>query len=281
MKKKYKRLITVGVIILLVPASLLICDDNRLVVTRYDVTSDNLPPSFDGFTIVQVSDFHNEAIDYSNANIIESIVGVDPDIILITGDFIDETTRNFAKIEAFLTGLEDYLILYENGNHDIHARLYDDFLALLGAHGVINVSGGRYALTRGADQLSFIGVEQAEVDDDWGMFTVNIDPVLTQHVAPLLDESDDYRVLLSHHPNFYAEAATLGMDLMLSGHYHGGHMNLFGWSPVNMIDEKFSGGQFDVQGMELVVSRGAGSGLFPIRINCPSEIVVITLKTSV
>jgi predicted MPP superfamily phosphohydrolase len=94
----------------------------------------------------------------------------------------------------------------------------------------------------------------------------------------LLDDEDDYRILLSHHPNFYSEAADLGMDLMLSGHYHGGHVRLFDWNPAAWIDEKFAGGQSRIEDMELIVSRGAGSGLFPIRINCPAEIVAITLK---
>jgi hypothetical protein len=281
MNKKRRRLVIAGVLVLLIPASLFIFDDNRLVVAEYEVADTKIPASFDGFKFVQVSDFHNHAIDYSNGSIIDSIKAEAPDIILITGDFIDELTRDLTKIQAFFSGLDDYLILYENGNHDIRSPQYDELPALFHEYGVIDVSGSRYDLDNGEDRLSFIGVAQEEVDDEWGMLTVNLDPVLASHITPLLHDEDDYRIMLSHHPNFYTEAAALGMDLMLSGHYHGGHIRLFGTSPAAMIDEKFAGGHFTIDEMEMIVSRGTGSGIFPVRINCPSEIIAITLKTAV
>ncbi len=278
MKKLSKQLIIVTVCIAMIPATLFVFDSNKLQTTRYDIYSEKLPGSFDGFKIVQVSDFHNEAIEYPNVNIIDAINQEDPDVIVLTGDFIDEYTKNLTKIEAFLSGLADYVILYENGNHDIRADLYDEFRLMLATYGGIDISGDRYTFNNGEDQLAFIGVDQTFVDDKWGPFTINIDPVLYPHIHPLLDEADDFRILSSHHPDFYHEAASLGFDVMLSGHYHGGHIRLLDWSPINWIDKTYDGGHFKSEDMNLIVSRGAGSGFFPIRINADAEIVSLTLK---
>ena len=278
MKKKLRRWLIFFGVIALIPASLFIFDSNKLQVTEYTISSDKLPNEFDGFKIVQLSDYHNEAINYRNANIIETIVDQSPDLIVITGDFIDEYTKNLDRIETLLNGLSSIPILYENGNHDIRASLYEDLLTMLDTNSIPNISGGRYDITRGSNKITFFGVEQTEVDDHWWPLSMNIDPVLTPHLYPLLDPEDSFRVLLSHHPDFYSEAASLGFDVMLSGHYHGGHIRMFDWSPINWLDDKYGGGQFKVDQMDLIVSRGAGSGFFPIRINADAEIVSITLE---
>ncbi len=277
MKKRHRRLIIGLVIVTLLPVTLFLLDSNKLVVTRYEVTRPDLPLSFDGYKIVQVSDFHNEALDYANQNIIEAIVDENPDIIVLTGDFIDEYTKNLDRVTAFLIGLASYPILYENGNHDIRASQYPAFLDLLDTHGVINISGARHTVTRSDDKLAFIGVEQTDVEGYWG-FKASEAVVLEPSIGSLLNTDDDFTILSSHHPDFYNEAATLGVDLMLSGHFHGGHIRLFNWSPAKLLDETFAGGHFNVGMMDFIVSRGAGSGFLPIRINCDAEIVTITLK---
>jgi len=279
MKKKRLRrwLIFLGVIAL-IPTTLFIFDSNKLQVTEYEIITDKLPLPFDGFKIVQVSDYHNEAIEYANANIIDTIIAQSPDIIVLTGDFIDEYTKNLDRITQFIDGLSSIPIYFENGNHDIRAPLYTDLLTLFEDRGVVDLSGKAQRIELGGHWLSLFGVEQTEVDDHWGPWNMNIDPVLAPHLTPLLEETDEYRILLSHHPDFYSEAETLGFDLMLSGHYHGGHIRLFDWSPINWLDEKFGGGHFMINDMDLIVSRGAGSGFFPIRINADAEIVIITLS---
>ena len=281
MKKKRLRrwLIFLGVIAL-IPTTLFIFDSNKLQVIEYDVVSDKLPLPFDGFKIVQVSDYHNEAIEYANANIIDTIIDQNPDIIVLTGDFIDEYTKNLERITQFIEGLSSIPIYFENGNHDIRAPLYADMLTLFEDRGVVDLSGKAHRIELGGHSLSLFGVEQTEVDDHWGPWNNTTDPVLASHLSPLLDDADEYRVLLSHHPDFYAEAETLGFDLMLSGHYHGGHIRLFDWSPINWLDEKYGGGHFKIDEMDLIVSRGAGSGFFPIRINADAEIVSLTLTRS-
>ena len=280
MKKRWRRwLIFLGVIGL-IPATLFIFDSNDLAVSEYEVVSDKLPLAFDGFKIVQISDFHNEAIEYANVNIIETVLAQDPDLIVLTGDFIDEYTKNLDRVTQLIEGLNTFPILFENGNHDIRAALYDDLLDLFVDKGVIDISGQSYNHEFGGSSITFIGVEQTEVDDRWGPWSMNIDPVLAPHITPLLNPTDEYRILLSHHPDFYTEASTLGIDLMLSGHYHGGHIRMFGWSPINWLDDKYGGGHFIIDDMDLIVSRGAGSGFFPIRINTDAEIVSITLSRS-
>ncbi len=280
MKKTHKRLLIGTAIVLVLPATLFIFNSRRLVVTSFDVLSDELPASFDGYTIVQISDFHNQAIEYANTSIIEAVTSATPDIIVLTGDIIDERTNNLDRLEALFTGIGAYPTYYANGNHDIRAPLYEEFLTLLDSHGVVNLSGARETLTRGAQTVAIIGVEQTHVDDYWG-FNTRTDPVITSHITPLIEAEDDFKILLSHHPEFHEEAAALGIDVMFSGHYHGGHVRLFDWSFAHLFDEKYGGGSFDVSGMRLIVNRGAGNGTIPFRINCDAEIVAVTLKRPV
>ncbi len=90
---------------------------------------------------MQVSDYHNEAIQYANANIIDTIIDQNPDIVVLTGDFIDEYTKNLERITQLIDGLSSIPIYFENGNHDIRAPLCADMLALFEDKGVVDLSG--------------------------------------------------------------------------------------------------------------------------------------------
>jgi len=276
MRKLYKNLIIITIVVAVVPLCLAMVNSDNLVVTSYEVSHENIPVSFDGFKIVQISDYHNKAIEYGNVSIIDAIVEEDPDIIVITGDFIDEYMKDLSRIELLLNGLSAYPIYYENGNHDIRSEFYDEFLTMIDDMGIENVSGRKLTIERGVDAISLIGVEQTLVDDKWGLH--NEPNAIGGHITPLI--ADNFTVLLSHHPNFYQEASDIGVDLMLSGHFHGGHIRVFDWTPLGWLDPYYGGGHFDISGMDLVVSKGAGNGFIPLRIGCEAEIVVITLNAT-
>jgi len=274
-----KQLATGVLVLALIVFSLLVLDSSIVVITEYIIESAKIPLAFDGFKIVQISDFHDRKIsEYDDMSIAEQIANVEPDIIVITGDLIDERTKNLDNIYAVFSELDAYPIYYENGNHDIRSPMYLDWLTMMDELGIVDVSGSKVTLTRGDDTISLIGIEQTYVDDVWGLD--NEENAISGHIEPLLSESDQFRLLLSHHPNFYQEASDLGIDMMLSGHFHGGHIQIFGWTPLNWFDPYYKGGSFDIEGMSLIVSKGVGDGFIPIRIGCDAEIVAITLNHS-
>ena len=272
-----KRLATGVIVLALIVFSLLLLDSPAVVITEYVIESAKIPLAFDGFKIVQISDFHDRKVsENDDVSIAAQIASINPDIIVITGDLIDERTKNLDNIHAVFSELNEFPIYYENGNHDIDSPMYAEWLTMMDEVGIVNVSGSKVALARGADTISLFGVEQTHVDDKWGLH--NEEDAIGGHIAPLLSEQDQYRLLLSHHPNFYQEAAELGIDMMLSGHFHGGHVQVFGWTPLDWFDPYYGGGSFDIEGMSLVVSKGVGDGFIPIRIGCDAEIVSITLN---
>jgi predicted MPP superfamily phosphohydrolase len=85
-------------------------------------------------------------------------------------------------------------------------------------------------------------------------------------------------VLLAHHPDFFEEAADVGVDLQLSGHTHGGQILIFGHTPLRHTHEGYWSGRFERDGAQLYVGRGVGVSFIPVRIGAPAEIVVAILE---
>ena len=88
-------------------------------------------------------------------------------------------------------------------------------------------------------------------------------------------------LLLSHHPDLFWEAASVGVDLTLSGHTHAGQITLFGRAFTRHTQLGFWRGRFEIDGAQLYVGRGAGTSGLPLRLNAPAEVSLITLRTSV
>jgi predicted MPP superfamily phosphohydrolase len=85
-------------------------------------------------------------------------------------------------------------------------------------------------------------------------------------------------VLLSHHPDFFFEAAAVDVDLQLSGHTHGGQIRIGGWAPIHHSRFGYERGWFSENGCRLYVGRGVGATFLPLRIDAPPEIPLVTLR---
>lgn len=234
----------------------------HLVTTDYEVDL-GIPSEV---TIVQVSDLHNQFFGINQSTLLKRIKEADPDIIFITGDVVDKTHTNFAISEDFIEGAVKIApVYYITGNHEVWIgdKKMSPFYEKMRSLGVIFLDDTYVDM--GDYILAGIG-----------------DSSLTSFVAyPPFDDSKPV-VMLAHEPQFSELYMKLGADLVLTGHYHGGQIIIPGVggfvSPEYEIFPKMYEGCNDIDGMQLVISRGLGNSVLPVRINNYPELVVVKVR---
>jgi uncharacterized protein len=238
-----------------------------------------LPDSFAGLKIVQISDFHFE--EYTEASFLEAIVrevnSLHPDLVLLTGDFISSgplpkrvsrrLVYHCAELLNQIACPHRYAIL---GNHDalVGARVVIDALT---THSIPVLANSSLPLERSGQRLWLAGTKDALVQR----------PDLTAALPTTRDVAREPLILLTHEPDFADHAVGRHVDLMLSGHTHGGQI-LFPFLPPLLLPEmgtQYVHGLFKLpDGMQLYVNRGIGAVTLPFRFRCPPEITAITLQ---
>ena len=258
-----------------------IWDNNRIVITQYVVQNDELPESFSGFRIAQVSDFHNSHFGSGNETLLQAIKAGNPDIIAITGDLVDSYHPDLENSLAFVEEVVKIApVYYVSGNHESRQD-YEKICIGLELLGVTILEGRSDTIERGADQIALLGVEDPAfyLDPDEALEEDADKQVMAQLLAEM-EIPEGFSVLLSHRHNMLDLYADTGADLVLSGHIHGGQFRL-PWLGGVFAGGKFfpeyDGGMYTQEDTTLIVSRGLGNSIFPFRVNNPPELVFITL----
>ena len=195
----------------------------------------------------------------------------EPDLVLFGGDLINTRDREILMFRRALAELRPrYGMFAVPGNHD-HFSGADISLwrAFLEENRVTVLMNYGLRIQHGEQSLWLCGVDD-----------------LTEGEPDLKAALDGRRegetsVLLSHHPDFFFEAAAAGVDLQLAGHTHGGQIRIAGRAPIHHSRLGYEQGWFREDGSSLYVSRGVGVTLLPIRIDAPPEVPIITLRCSV
>ncbi len=282
MKKasKKRRLLTVIAVVLAVCVLLCtiggIClvryskeQNKTILVTEYTVAHPDIPAAFDGKKIVHLTDLHNK--DFGN-QLTERVKAAAPDIIVITGDWIGyiDTDITVAKrqIEEIAAIAPVY---YVGGNHEILSVYWGELFEHMAACGVTLLRSDALLWEEGGEVVQIIGAHDTEFGMSlWGN-------------AKTLPIEELYSILLFHRPEYFEEAAASGVDLMLSGHTHGGQIRLplIGavYAPNQGLFPKYDAGRFEQDDATLIVSQGLGESVY-MRILCPPEMVVITLDAA-
>ena len=250
------------------------------VVTR-PIAINNLPAAFQNFRIVQISDIHYE--EYAEPSFVARVIGqvnaLAPDLVVLTGDYVSfgPLGRSFAlgAMERCAEQLSHvacarrYAVM---GNHDsvLGAPTIRPILAAVGIPLLVNE---HVPIERGGERLWLSGIH---------------DPVT--HVPNLetaIPERPDGPVLLMSHGPDYADEVLVHprgrlVDLMISGHTHGGQVRIPFVPPVHLPEggRKYIEGLFRFGRMQLYVNRGIGTTGLPLRLNCPPEITLMTLQSS-
>lgn len=281
MKKRKKLLIILSAIILISALYVLIFADNKtLGTTRYTVSSQNLPKSFDGFTIVQVSDLHNDEFGEGNCELLDAIKAAKPDIIVITGDLIDSYNMDIDVARSFIDeAMTIAPVYYTTGNHEYRFPItFEKFEKYMISAGVNVLRDKTAAIELGGETITIAGVD----DPFFSGIEKYGETEYFAHKLRGLIADEGLTLLLSHRPEIFETYCEIGFDLVLSGHAHGGQIRLpvIGGilAPNQGFFPQYEDGICESGNTTLIISRGLGNSSFPLRVNNPPELVVVTLE---
>jgi predicted MPP superfamily phosphohydrolase len=273
----------IGVAAILSFAVLILLGGSWLQTTTYEIRSSRIPASFDEYCIVQVSDLHKQRFGNHQIRLTNAIRNARPDLIAITGDLTYLGSWDAENIENLARQLKDIAPVYfVSGNHDVLHADFQKLLNHLESSGIKILEGESTVIGRGAESITVSGIPDPRVFRQQGGKGKTIDRWKAA-LASIGDRlGDRYSVLLSHRPEHFAHYASLGFDLVLAGHSHGGQIRLpfvgalyapdQGWLP------RYASGVHVSGGTSMIVSRGLGNSWFPIRFLNRPELVVVRLR---
>lgn len=261
----------------------------RVQTTEWTYANANLPASFDGMRIVHISDLHLSTFDDNPQQLekfVELINATHPDLICFTGDLVSLRLEELTPHIDTLRKLKArYGVCSVLGNHDffLYSSQYQtdrekvaavDSLAelqrtALGWHLLRNES---YVITRGADTLTIVGVDNSNCSNQ-GFATIH-----QGDLPKALRGTGGFRILLSHDPSHWTDEVIPDTDipLTLSGHTHSAQIRLFGWTPASWVFRETCG-RYDHGDQTLYINIGLGCTA-PVRFGANPEITVMTLK---
>ena len=282
MKKPNKKtVLIVSVLVILCLGIWTLWGNIALEVNEYEIVSDRIPEAFAGFRIAQVSDLHNKDFGEGYGQLLTLLSEINPDIIVVTGDLIDsrQTDLDVALQFAWQAG-KIARVYYVSGNHEARVPEYEDLKTGLVKAGVVILENQKVEITREGESITLMGIDDPSFQEDY-LFG-DSESVARQAIENLQNESDGYTVLLSHRPELFDLYVETGMDLVFSGHAHGGQFRLpfVGGlvAPNQGFFPKYDAGQFNEENTTMIVSRGVGNSIIPIRFNNRPEIVLVTLR---
>ncbi len=283
MKKLDKKtVLIVSVLVILCLGIWTLWGNTALEVNEYEIVSDRIPQGFDGFRIAQVSDLHNTEFGEGNAKLIELLTQTDPDMIVITGDLIDSRHTDIEiALEFARQAIKLAPVYYVSGNHEARVREHEELKMGLTEAGVVILENQKVQITREGESITLMGIDDPSFQEDY-LFG-DAESVSRQAIEDLQHESDGYTVLLSHRPELFDTYVDFGVNLVFSGHAHGGQFRLpfVGGlvAPNQGFFPKYDAGLFSEENTNMIVSRGVGNSIIPIRFNNRPEIIVVALNS--
>lgn len=279
--KKKNAIILVAVSIAFVAIVIWIAWGNSaLMVNEIKITNDKIPQSFEGFRIAQVSDLHNAELGKDNNKLIEKLNECEPDIIVLTGDLIDSNHTNLEVALSFAQQAVKIAPCYfVTGNHEAWiGSQYEELKTSLQNTGITVLQDEAIELNYGDVCIQLIGLNDPDFSERDRLLSESIlEAKLSQ-----VNISDGFTILLSHRPEYFNVYQNKNIDLVLSGHAHGGQFRLpLGGgviAPGQGLFPKYDAGAYTENGTTMIVSRGIGNSIIPVRINNPPEIVIIELN---
>lgn len=281
MKTKKKFIVLAAIVAILILLIIWIAYGNTdLEIYKYNVKSEDIPSEFDNFRIVQISDLHNAEFGENNEKLLLMLKQADADIIAITGDMIDSRNTDIDVAISFAQKAVNIApVYYVNGNHE--SRVLGEYEKLkqgLTDAGVNILENSSADITIGDEAITLIGINDPTFRMDI------VDDTMEQNIAHqlvnVIPDNDNYKVLLAHRPEYFDVYAGK-VDLVLSGHAHGGQFRIpfIGGlvAPGQGFFPEYYEGSHIKENTEMIVSRGIGNSIIPFRINNKPEIIVAEL----
>lgn len=261
-----------------VAAAFLIKDSREdLEISRYEVKSQKLPESFDGFKIVQLSDLHGAEFGEDGMGLVEKVKELEPDIIALTGDFVTDE-GDLAAVKKLAGRLTELCPVYfVSGNHEFGSGLAIKVRNILERAGVKYLSNEYLTINRGDDEILLGGVEDP---------LAYADMLSPDELAQKMNDAapDAFKILLGHRNYWMTEYPELPVDLIFCGHAHGGLIRIPGVGGLIGTDRRlfpdFDAGEYNNGRYTLIVSRGLGNSVSIPRIFNRPEIVCVELSSA-
>lgn len=283
-KSRKKRIIVLAVVAVIF-LSLIIWTawgNTALELNTYTVSSNRLPEAFDGYRIAHVSDLHNAEMGKDNEKLLDMLRETEPDIIAITGDIIDSRNTDIdIALQFTKAAMEIAPCYYVTGNHEPRVSEFDELKEGMIELGVAVLEDGRIELEQSGETISLLGVNDPSFQTDY-LFG-DSKTVMQSKLQEIINEEDTYTILLSHRPELFEVYTESKVDLVLSGHAHGGQFRLpfVGGlvAPNQGLFPKYDAGLCTDENTNMIVSRGIGNSILPFRFNNRPEVILIELQS--
>lgn len=268
-RKKY---IKSAIVLLIVIVLLLFCNfqNKHLETTHYTYETEQLGVDLDGYQIVQISDLHNAKFGKNNQKLVDRIRECAPDMIVLTGDLVDSNHTNVDRVVQFVDEIVKICpVYYVTGNHEywLDTSEYEKLMDGLVSAGVVILDNQVVEISRWDAKFRLVGLDDKSLADGT--------------LEALLSDEKELTVVLAHEPQYFARYAGTGVDLVLSGHAHGGQFRLPFVGGIVAPDQGFlpeyTAGEYYMNGTEMIVSRGLGNSVIPVRLFNYPEIVCVDL----
>lgn len=275
-----KKKILIGATLGTVLAGWLIWGNSALMTSECQIVSSVLPSGFHGFRIAQISDLHNAEFGSGNEKLLSMLKDTKPDIIVLTGDLIDSRNLNIPVALSFAEeAVKIAPCYYVTGNHESRIDALPELLDGLTDAGVTVLRNEKITLVRNGDTVTLLGIDDPAFRSDY--MVGDSGPVLTEALKELMAGQMGYTILLSHRPEWFQLYREFGVHLVFSGHAHGGQFRLpFAGgviAPNQWFFPKYDAGVITEGDTSMVVSRGLGASIIPLRVNNRPELVVAEL----
>lgn len=247
-----------------------LAEANTLTVEKVKIYLERLPKNLEGFRIVHLSDIHHSP--FTHLDFIKRAVEIGnelkPDMFALTGDFVSHEPEYIQPAAKALSELESEFGSFAClGNHDhwtdaaqVASRLREENIKVLTNEG--------FRFTARDASLWLCGV------DDYMAGTVDLRAALRGSFP------DEMKLLLAHNPKMLYRAARASIDLMLSGHTHGGQIRLRDEEKKILPRRKFASGLYRRKDTQAYITRGIGTVVLPVRFGCPPEISLLELHSN-
>lgn len=252
--------------------------NNGLVITAYEYSDAKITAELDGFRILQISDLHSKNF---RGRLTGKIEEQKPDIIVITGDLIDSNDKDIVSAKKLIADILPIAPVYFiPGNHEHNnSRLYAELAVFLVVSGVTVLEDASCKITE--KDLNIIGIRDPAFMD--APFSEEGAVMVAMQQAAANTEEDMFNLLLAHRPDYFDLYSQSNVDLVFCGHAHGGQVRLpfVGGlvAPGQGLFPEYTSGIHWKNDTTMVISRGLGNSILPLRIFNRPEIVVVTLKS--
>lgn len=259
-----------------------IWQNNHIVISNFSYKSERISDEFNGFKIVHISDLHNKLFGKNQKYLLKKISSLAPDIIVVTGDIIDRRRYDLETALIFIEGaMELAPVYYTSGNHEAWSGKYEDIGEKLIDYGVIVLDDKKVEISRNNDKIEVLGLTDPAFLTSSYMRERDTDRL--EEYLKLLKNDSSFQILLSHRPDLIDIYSREKIDMIFSGHAHGGQIRLPGIGGIVAPDQgffpKYTSGSHTMENSTMYISRGLGNSIVPIRVFNRPEIVAVILES--